>query len=56
MTNDSCRDACYVRMQTDLSKRYGCLAAGVNDISSHPWFRSIDWSALKSGVTEPPIK
>lgn len=25
--------------QVDLSKRYGCLAGGVNDIKCHPWFR-----------------
>ena len=45
-----------VHLQTDLSKRYGCLASGVNDIKSHPWLRSIDWAALKSGKLEPPIK
>lgn len=43
-------------MQTDLSKRYGCMAAGVNDIRSHPWFRSIDWTELKNATAEPPIR
>lgn len=44
------------RLQVDLSKRYGCLVSGVNDIKSHPWLRSIDWGALKSGKLTPPIK
>lgn len=43
-------------LQVDLSKRYGCLVSGVNDIKSHPWLRSIDWSALRGGKLEPPIR
>jgi hypothetical protein len=43
-------------LQVELSKRYGCLVSGVNDIKSHPWLRSIDWSALRSGKLEPPIR
>lgn len=45
-----------LRQQVDLSKRYGCLVSGVNDIKSHPWLRSIDWSALRSAKLEPPIR
>lgn len=44
------------QLQVDLSKRYGCLVSGVNDIKSHPWLRSIDWGALKTGKLEPPLK
>jgi hypothetical protein len=40
----------------DLSKRYGCLAGGVNDIRSHPWFRPLDFAALKSRQLAAPIK
>lgn len=43
-------------LQVDLSKRYGCLVSGVNDVKSHPWLRSIDWVALRSGKLEPPIR
>lgn len=27
----------------DLSKRYGNLKRGVNDIKKHRWFKSLDW-------------
>ncbi len=43
-------------VQPDLSKRYGGLVGGINDIKSHPWFRSIDWVALRNRTTEAPIK
>lgn len=42
--------------QVDLSKRYGCLAGGVNDIKSHPWFRPLDFTALKHRTATPPIR
>ena len=42
--------------QVDLSKRYGCLARGALDIREHPWFRSLDFGALKQRSLEPPIK
>ena len=43
-------------MQVDLSKRYGCLAGGVNDIKTHPWFRPLDFAALKQRTLQPPIR
>ena len=43
-------------MQVDLSKRYGCLAGGVNDIKNHPWFRALDFAALKTRQLQPPIR
>ena len=33
-------------MVQDLSKRYGNLKRGVNDIKNHRFFRELDWSAL----------
>lgn len=42
--------------QVDLSKRYGCLAGGVNDIRSHPWFRPLDFAALKMRTLQAPIR
>jgi hypothetical protein len=43
-------------MQVDLSKRYGCLVGGVNDIKTHPWFRPLDFAALKQRTLQPPIR
>jgi len=30
----------------DVTKRYGCLKNGGNDIKNHRWFKSIDWYKL----------
>ena len=27
----------------DVTKRYGCLKNGSNDIKNHRWFKPIDW-------------
>lgn len=43
-------------LQIDLSKRYGCLTGGVNDIKGHPWFRNISWSLIKARKVKPPIR
>ena len=43
-------------LQVDLSKRYGCLAGGINDIKSHPWFRSVDFQALRQRSLPAPIR
>lgn len=33
-------------VQVDLTKRYGNLKNGVNDIKSHKWFSTTDWIAI----------
>ena len=33
-------------LQVDLTKRYGNLKNGVNDIKGHKWFASTDWIAV----------
>lgn len=33
-------------LQTDLTKRYGNLKDGVNDIKCHNWFNSVNWVAI----------
>ena len=47
-------------LTTDLSKRYGNLKAGVNDIKDHKWFNGIDWKKLVNleivAPYVPPIK
>jgi protein kinase A len=30
----------------DLTKRYGNLKGGANDVKTHRWFGEIDWDAL----------
>lgn len=32
----------------DVTKRYGCLKNGVNDIKGHRWFKNMDWTKLVS--------
>ena len=38
----------------DLSKRYGNLKGGVEDIKSHRFFKELDWSALVKYKLKPP--
>lgn len=33
-------------LQVDLTKRYGNLKNGVNDIKNHKWFATTDWIAV----------
>ena len=33
-------------LQADLSKRFGNLVNGVNDIKYHLWFEGINWRAI----------
>ncbi|CAH1391875.1 unnamed protein product [Nezara viridula] len=41
-------------VQVDITKRYGILKNGVNDIKDHPWFMDMNWDALFNGHIEPP--
>lgn len=40
----------------DLTKRYGNLKGGVNDIKTHRWFAEIDWDALVDKKIPAPYK
>ncbi|KYM81932.1 cAMP-dependent protein kinase catalytic subunit [Atta colombica] len=42
-------------LQVDLTKRYGNLKAGVNDIKGHKWFASTDWIAVFQKRIEAPF-
>jgi len=42
-------------LQVDLSKRYGNLKDGVNDIKSHIWFATTDWVGLVNRRLEAPF-
>ncbi|XP_021951760.1 cAMP-dependent protein kinase catalytic subunit 1 isoform X3 [Folsomia candida] len=42
-------------LQVDLTKRYGNLKNGVNDIKSHKWFSTTDWIAIFQKKVEAPF-
>jgi len=41
-------------LQTDTSKRYGCLKGGPNDIKNHRWFSNLGWEAIYHQTVRPP--
>jgi len=44
-------------LQSDLTKRYGCLKNGTTDIKKHKWFSSsMDFDQLEGKKLDPPIK
>ncbi len=42
-------------LTADLTKRYGCLKSGAEDIKKHKWLSSIDYNALYSRTLTAPI-
>ncbi|XP_043223891.1 cAMP-dependent protein kinase catalytic subunit 1 isoform X2 [Amphibalanus amphitrite] len=42
-------------LQVDLTKRYGNLKNGVNDIKGHKWFATTDWIAVYQKKVEAPF-
>lgn len=42
-------------LQVDLSKRFGNLKNGVEDIKTHAWFKPINWSGLLQQTVKPPF-
>ncbi|KAG7327851.1 hypothetical protein KOW79_009457 [Hemibagrus wyckioides] len=42
-------------LQVDLTKRFGNLKNGVNDIKNHKWFATTDWIAIYERKVEAPI-
>lgn len=42
-------------LQVDLTKRFGNLRNGVNDIKGHKWFLSTDWIAIYQRKVEAPF-
>ena len=39
----------------DLTKRYGCLKAGADDIKKHKWFSDMNWAHLVEKKLPAPI-
>ncbi|XP_055343952.1 cAMP-dependent protein kinase catalytic subunit alpha isoform X2 [Paramacrobiotus metropolitanus] len=42
-------------LQVDLTKRFGNLKNGVNDIKNHKWFATTDWIAIYQKKIEAPF-
>uniref|UniRef100_A0A8C7YVK7 cAMP-dependent protein kinase n=1 Tax=Oryzias sinensis TaxID=183150 RepID=A0A8C7YVK7_9TELE len=42
-------------LQVDLTKRFGNLKNGVNDIKNHKWFSTTDWIAIYERKIEAPF-
>ncbi len=42
-------------LQVDLTKRYGNLKNGVDDIKCHKWFGSTDWISIYEKKIEAPF-
>lgn len=44
-TKELC-DILNAMLQTDTSKRFGCLRGGVTDIKNHRWYSAINWDSI----------
>lgn len=42
-------------LTADLTKRYGCLKAGGEDVIKHKWFSSLDFTALYNKSLSAPV-
>jgi protein kinase A len=42
-------------LQVDLTRRYGNLRNGIDDIKKHPWFNDINWAQVYRQETRPPF-
>ena len=42
-------------IQPNLTKRYGNLKNGIDDIKTHKWFNSIDWMNIYLKKVTPPM-
>ena len=40
----------------DLTKRYGCLVKGAEDIKTHRWFKNMSWEALEARQVPSPFR
>lgn len=46
------RDLLKNLLQTDITRRFGCLRNGVNDIKDHSWFQGLSWIAIYNQSVE----
>jgi hypothetical protein len=40
---------------SDVTKRYGCLKNGANDIKNHRWFKALDWFKVSQKKLPAPF-
>lgn len=40
----------------DISKRYGCLKNGANDVKGHRWFKGLEWQKILKGKIPAPYE
>jgi len=52
--NHTARDLIRKLLQPDLSKRYGNLKGGVEDIKNHKWFAGVNWDHVANKLIIPP--
>jgi len=52
--NHTARDLIRKLLQPDLSKRYGNLKGGVDDIKNHKWFAGVNWEHVENKLIIPP--
>lgn len=43
-------------LQVDLTRRLGNMAAGVDEIKLAPYFKKVDWDALRAGTVPSPFE
>ncbi|OAF69937.1 hypothetical protein A3Q56_02319 [Intoshia linei] len=53
--SSSLKDILRCLLQVDVTKRYGNLRNGVNDIRSHKWFNGNDWLAIFNRNVKAPF-
>ena len=41
-------------LESDLSKRLGCMVNTAEDVKNHPWFRGVDWVMVSAKKIQPP--
>jgi len=52
----ACNDLCKRLMNSQASKRLGCLKNGIKDIVKHKWFSGFDWKGLINFENAAPIQ
>lgn len=52
--SDEIKDFMHCLVQSDVTKRYGNLKSGVNDIKTHKWFAPIDWMKIYEKKVKVP--
>ncbi|SBS84160.1 cAMP-dependent protein kinase catalytic subunit (PKAc), partial [Plasmodium malariae] len=54
--DNSCKHLMKKLLSHDLTKRYGNLKKGAQNVKEHPWFCNIDWPNLLNKKVEVPYK